>query len=129
MGQPPEVKIVGRDRMSLLGLMLGKIIENNLAFPRKAARAQGIKGRLGVTGGRMSLTIAFDGDTITIERGLTPPLGATIRGSLDGLLYVSIGGGILRSFFSGDIFVSGNPILALKALPLFRVERPEDGEA
>ncbi len=125
MGTKPELRIVDRERMSLLGLMIGGIIESGLANPEKAALVRRLKGKLGVTAGRMSLTLEFDRRSVIVTRGLDAPLKATIRGSLSALLGVSLGHGVTGSFLSGDIGLSGNPLFALKALPLFRVDRQE----
>ncbi len=93
--------------------------------PEKAARVRRLEGKLGVIAGRMSLTLEFDRSSVAVTRGLNDPLKATIRGSLSALLGVSLGQGIVGSFLSGDIGLSGNPFFALKTLPLFRVDRTE----
>ena len=125
METTPKLQIFDRERMSLLGLMIGGIIERGLDNPAKAALVGRLKGKLGVTAGRMSLTLEFDRRSVIVRRGLDLPLKATIRGSLGALLGVSLGQGIVGSFVSGDIGLSGNPLFALKTLPLFRVDRQE----
>lgn len=121
-----KLKFLDRDRTNLLGLMLGRIVENNLVVPKKAARARKMKGRLGVTAGRMSLTMEFSPDALTILPGIEGPLKTKIGGSFDALLRISLGEGLFRSFFAGEITFSGNPFFALRALPLFRVETREE---
>ena len=125
MEKKPELRIVDRERMSLLGLMIGGIIERGLMNPAKAALVPRLKGKLGVTAGRMSLTLEFDRRSVIVTRGLDASLKATISGSFSALLGVSLGKGIVGSFLSGDIGLSGNPLFALKTLPLFRVDRQE----
>ncbi|MCP4599892.1 MAG: SCP2 sterol-binding domain-containing protein [Proteobacteria bacterium] len=129
MTRTPEVRIVDRDQMNLLGLMLGGILKTNLSYPKKAALTRKMVGRLGVTAGRMSLTLDFNRDSISIIRGLDGPLRASIRGSLDILLRVSLGCGPIRPFLSGELSFSGNPLFALRALPLFRIEVREEDSA
>lgn len=118
MNKQPVLNFVQRDQMSLVGLMLGRIIEANLATPRGAAQASKLKGKLGVTAGKMSLTVDFKGDTVTITSGLDTGLRARVRGSLSGLLGVSLGHSLVKSFFAGQVSVSGNPFFAIRVLPL-----------
>ncbi len=112
--------IADPERMSLLGHMLGGILETNLARREAASLARRLRGSLGVTAGNMSVTLAFGERGVTITRGLSAGLKACIRGSLDGLLQVSLGKGPMRAFLAGDVSFSGNPFFALKILPLFR---------
>ena len=51
---------------------------------------------------------------------------ARVRGSLDGLLQVSLGRGPVRSCLAGEVSFKGNPFFVLRALPLMRVQT--DGE-
>ena len=130
MGGAPEFTIVDRERMSILGLMLGGIVEANLEDPRRAALARRLGGSLGVTAGKMSVTLSFRGDSIAMTRGLADRCRARVRGSLDGLLGVSLGKGPTRAFLSGEIGFSGNPLFALKTLPLPRAPpRRETGSS
>lgn len=123
MKRPTGLNIVDRDQMSLLGLMLGSIIENNLSSPKGAALARRLRGKLGVTAGRMSLTLEFDNGSIKMILGEGGGLKASVHGSLDSLLKVALGEGIIRPFLSGEVSFSGNPFFLLKALPLFYANR------
>jgi hypothetical protein len=122
-----ELSIVDEERMSLLGLMLGGLLADNLALPEGAARARKLSGSLGVTAGKMSVTLRFDRGPVTVVRGLEDRLRARVRGSLDGLLQVSLGRGPVRSFLAGEVSFRGSPFFVLKVLPLMRVRRSGDG--
>lgn len=121
MSDTPMLTIVDRERMSLLGLMLGGVIERNLALPEGRAAARKLSGSLGVTAGKMSVTLHFDRESVSLTRGLGEHLRARVRGSLDGLLQVSLGRGPVRSFLAGEVSFKGNPLFVLKVLPLMRV--------
>jgi hypothetical protein len=123
MSAESNLTIVDRDRMSLLGLMLGGVLARNLERPEVSAAAAKLNGDLGVTAGKMSVTLSFDRGRVTVTRGLGDRLKARVRGSLDGLLQVSLGRGPVRSFLAGEVSFKGNPLFVLKALPLMRVER------
>jgi hypothetical protein len=127
MDDRPSLTIADPERMSLLGHMLGGILETNLARREAADIARRLRGSLGVTAGRMSVTLVFEERGVTIARGLASRLRARIRGSLDGLLQVSLGKGPVRAFLAGDVSFSGNPFFALKVLPLFRAPGAERG--
>jgi hypothetical protein len=120
MPDPVKLDIVDKDQMSLLGLMLGGVIGDNLSRPEGEALARKLKGALGVTAGRMSVTLRFDRGPVTMVRGLDQKLRSRVRGSLDGLLQVSLGRGAVRSFLAGEVSFKGSPLFALKALPLMR---------
>ena len=111
--------------MNLLGLMLGGVITRNLERPEAAAAARKLAGTLAVTAGKMSITLRFDRGPITLTRGAAARARARIKGSLDGLLQVSLGRGPIRSFLAGELSLKGSPFFALKTLPLMRAQ-PRD---
>ena len=117
-----RLEIVEPERMNLLGLMMGDVVEANLKTPHGESLAAGLSGKLGVTAGRMKITLHFKRGDISMTRGHAPSLTAAVRGSLDGLLQVSLGRGPLKAFFAGDVTFSGNPFFVLKVLPLVRVQ-------
>jgi hypothetical protein len=118
--------IVDRDQMSILGLMIGEIIASNIARPRGAALARRLKGNVGVTAGKMSVTLTFDKGPVKLIRGLVGKPRSRVRGTLAGLLRVSLGGLPIRSFLGGDLSISGNPLFLLRILPLIRVSSTGD---
>ena len=121
MSADVSFRIDQRDEMSLLGLMLGEVLEANVAQPRGAALARQLRGSIGVRAGRMAVTIRFDRRSVALARGIDSNVKARVKGSLDALLQVSLGRGAIRSFLAGEIGFGGNPFFLLKALPLMRV--------
>lgn len=124
MSEAPQLTIEDIERMNLLGLMLGGVIARNLAQPAGAAAARKLHGSLAVTAGKMSITLRFDRGPITLTRGAAERTRARIKGSLDGLLQVSLGRGPIRAFLAGELSFRGSPLFALKTLPLMRAVPP-----
>lgn len=114
------VEIVHPDEMSLLGLMIGRMIERNLADNKIASKIRGVRGKIGITAGRMTITLEFDRGTVRILGGAHGPFRAAIRGSLGELLKIAVGGSPVLSYLRGKIRMKGNPLLALKVMPLVR---------
>ena len=127
MPDQSQLIIEDRERMNLLGLMLGGVIARNLAHPEVAALARKLSGSLAVTAGKMTITLRFDRGPVTVIRGAADRPRARIKGSLDGLLQVSLGRGPIRSFLAGELSFKGSPFFALKTLPLMRVRAEAPG--
>jgi len=128
MNSQQTLRIEGAQEMNLLGLMLGGILERNLATPKGAALADKLSGRLGVTAGKMKVTMSFGEEGITLHRGHLDGLKASVKGSLDGLLQVSLGRGPVKSFLAGEVSFGGNPFFVLKVLPLMRTDNGRSGD-
>lgn len=106
--------------MNLLGLMLGGVVASNLASPKGAALASRLTGALGITSGKMSITLGFKGGEVTVSRGLENNLKSHVRGSLNALLEISLGRSPISAFLTGDVSFKGNPFFLLKLVPLLR---------
>jgi hypothetical protein len=112
--------IQDRDRMNLLGLMLGGVVASNLASTKGAALASRLSGALGITAGKMTITVKFAGDEVTVSRGLQAGLKSHVRGSLNSLLQISLGRSPVGAFLAGDISFTGSLFFLLKLVPLLR---------
>lgn len=110
--------------MNLLGLLLAQVIGRNLATETGARRSRALRGAVGVTAGKMSITLRFGNGPLTMARGLDGRLDAAVRGGLDGLLQVSLGRSVVGAFLGGAVRFSGNPLLLLRLVPLLRAPRP-----
>jgi hypothetical protein len=119
---PDDVTLVleNRDEMSLLGLMLGEVLEANLARPEGSALARRLSGAVAVRAGGMCVTLRFERDRVVVARGADPGARSRVKGSLDALLQVSLGRGAIKAFLAGEIGFGGSPFFLLKALPLLR---------
>ena len=129
MKEKIQVNLADIKRMSLLGLMMGRIIERSTSNTKGADRVSRIKGRLGVTAGHMSVTLDFEDGSVSILPGLNQPLKAAVVGSLSALLNVSVEQRPIRSFLRGEVSLKGNPLFAFKVLPLFYVAENKDVKA
>lgn len=107
--------------MSLLGLLLGSIIQRNLADADKLKRFAGINGAVEVHAGQMVVTLHFEGGKLTISRGAADSPRATVRGSLQTLMGLSLGSGMVGPWLSGRLKAQGSLLMLLKLKPLLAV--------
>lgn len=109
-------------RMNLLGLMLGNLIERNLAahepLRRRLAR---LKGTVAVQAGEMRVTLCFGGGALAIRRGADPSARASIAGSMDTLLGLAQGRGMIGPVLAGRLKPRGNLLFLLRVKPLLQV--------
>jgi hypothetical protein len=82
-------------RMSLLGLILGSILERNLADPRRQRAAQRLHGEIVVQAGEMVVTLRCGDGVVRICRGAADRPRASIRGALHTLIELALGGSMI----------------------------------
>jgi hypothetical protein len=107
--------------MSLLGLLLGNIIERQAERPESIKRLQKLRGTLVVEVGTMTISLQFADGKVTILRGAAEGARARVIGSMQALLNVSLGKGMVGPWLSGRIKTKGSLIMLLRVLPLMRV--------
>ena len=117
-----HVVIEQPERMNLLGLMLGQLLERNLARPELLARAQKISGSVAVVVGEMGITMTFFQGKVTVIRGASDDASARVSGSMPDLLQLSLGGGMVGLWLSGKLKTRGSLFLLLKLKPLLAAE-------
>lgn len=108
------------ERMNLLGLILGGIIERNLEHERHRRTFQRLGGEVEVRAGGMLVTMAFDAGRLTIRRGGAERPRARVGGSLDALMQLSLGGGMVGPWLSGKLKTGGSLLLLLRMRPLLQ---------
>jgi hypothetical protein len=118
------MKIVIEDvqKMNLLGLMLANIMERNLTNPTKQQAIRQIQGDVVIRAGEMVITLRFENNTIHIFRGAVDRPRAAIHGSLDTLMRLSLGGGMIRPVLTSKLKPQGNLFLLLKLRRLLQIE-------
>lgn len=116
----PRVVIDDPPTMSLLGLLLGNIIERRAAEPDAVRRLGKLKGAMVVEAGQMTITMAFADGCVTISRGAVEKPRARVRGSMDALMKIALGGGMVGPYLAGRIKAKGSLGMLLKVLPLMR---------
>ncbi len=121
-GAPERALVVIDDapRMNLLGLLLGSIIERQAQQEPARKRLARLRGALVVKAGEMSITLSFADGRVTVSRGAAKAPRAVVEGSMQALMNVALGGGLVGPWLAGRLRTRGNPLLLLKVLPLMR---------
>jgi hypothetical protein len=114
------VVIEDAPRMNLLGLLLGSIIERQAQQEPARKRLARLRGALVVKAGEMSITLSFSDGRVTVSRGAAKAPRAVVEGSMQALMNVALGGGLVGPWLAGRLRTRGNPLLLLKVLPLMR---------
>jgi hypothetical protein len=118
----PEAHVIIDDppSMSLLGLLLGSIIERQTDRPQSIKRIEKLRGALVVEAGTMTITLQFADGKVTILRGAAEGARARVRGSMEALLNISLGKGMVMPWLLGRIKTKGSLIMLLRVIPLMR---------
>jgi SCP-2 sterol transfer family len=106
--------------MSLLGLLMGSIIERRSIQPEGVKRLEKLRGALVVEAGTMTITLQFAEGKVTVLRGAIDGARARVRGSMEALLNISLGKGMVGPWLSGRIKTKGSLLMLLRVLPLMR---------
>lgn len=122
MTTPPAVTIDDPPRMNLLGLILGNIIERNLADPARQRGAARLRGDVVVQAGEMIVTLSFAESGVTVRRGAAARPRAAVRGSLDTLMGLALGRGMVGPVLAGRLKPQGSLLQLLRMRRLLRVE-------
>lgn len=117
---PFDVVLDDAPRMNLLGLLLRGLLVTNLAEPRLAVRAAGLKGTVEVAAGRMVANLAFEGSRVVIRTGPAERARARVAGDMVALLDVVARRALVGPVVSGKIRLGGNLFFLLRLLPLLR---------
>jgi len=120
MSEEPRVVIDDPPSMNLLGLLLGSIIERQAGTAATQRRLNKLRGALVVEAGSMTISMTFDGGRVTISRGAVDHPRAKVHGTMQGLMDISLGGGMVGPWLAGRIKTQGNLFMLLKVLPLMR---------
>jgi len=68
----------------------------------------------------MAITMQFGEGKLTIKRGAAESPKSRVRGSMEALLNISLGGGMVGPWLSGRIKTRGSLLMLLRVLPLMR---------
>lgn len=116
-----QVTIADPERMSMLGLMLGSVLERRLAQPGPARLARFLRGNILINASGMQVTLRFGDGRVEITR--EPPAGrptAEVSGTMAGMLDAALGRDRVRRFLRGDLKVRGRPDCLVGLLLLLR---------
>ncbi|MDY0003078.1 MAG: hypothetical protein RBU30_17395 [Polyangia bacterium] len=107
--------------MSLLGLLLGSIIARRAESPGGQKKLAKLKGDVVVEAGQMVITMRFAEGKVTISRGAVEGPRARVKGSMDALMKISLGGGMVGPWLAGRIKTQGSLPMLLGVMPLMKV--------
>ncbi len=110
------------ERMSLLGLILASIIRRNLEHEENLARLKRLDGAVAVTAGEMQVTLRFADGALTVTRAQEDKPRAAVSGTMDSLMGVSLGQGMVGPWLAGKLKTRGNLLFLLKMLPLMTAD-------
>lgn len=116
----PRVRFATPGEMNLLGYILRALIERNLETPRGAKAFSRMKGRVMVGASAMRVTLEFSGDELVMRVGDQPKADARVHGSMDALLGVALGHGMVGPVLSGKLKVGGKAWRLLRMLKLMQ---------
>ena len=114
------VEIEKPRRMNLLGLMLGDVLTRSVAR-RGPDGLGGLAGDVVVEAGRMAITLRFEEGRVLVKRGAKESARARLSGSLNTLLNMALGGGMVWPLLTRRLRIGGNPFVLLKLRSLLRV--------
>jgi len=109
-------------RMNLLGLILANIMERNMAGdPKVWRRFERLAADVVVRAGEMVVTLRFGEGSVLVKRGAEGRARAQVSGSLDALVDMALGGGMVGPVLAGRLKPKGSLLLLLKLKRLLRV--------
>ncbi|MFH1129945.1 MAG: SCP2 sterol-binding domain-containing protein [Pseudomonadota bacterium] len=108
--------------MNLLGLIVGNILERNIADPKARAYFAKLGGDVVVQAGEMFVTLEFKKGELVITRTLSSNPRAKIKGALRAFVDLALGKSVFGLFLSGRLKIQGNPFFLLKMKPLLLVK-------
>ena len=111
--------------MNLLGYILRGLVERNLETPKGAKAFSKMKGTVLVGASKMTVTLDFSGEDLQMEVGAQDRQSRSdvrVRGSMDTLLGVSLGKGMVWPVVTRRLKVGGKVWRLLRMLPLLKAE-------
>lgn len=120
MEEAPRVLIDDPPTMSLLGLLLGSIIARRAELPDGQKRLAKLKGAVVVEAGQMIISMRFAEGRVTVSRGAVEKPRARVKGSMDALMKIALGGGMVGPWLAGRIKTQGSLPLLLGVMPLMK---------
>jgi hypothetical protein len=118
----PQVVFHPPGEMNLLGYILRSLLDRNLKSPGGERAFRKMKGKVLVGASQMKVTLDFDGDDLQISVGLVGKAQARVQGSMDTLLGVALGKGMVGPVLSGKLKVGGRVWRLLRMLKLLEAE-------
>jgi ubiquinone biosynthesis protein UbiJ len=109
--------------MNLLGYILRSLIERNLKTGAGVRALSRMKGKVNVGASTMKVALHFQGDRVEIGVGWPERADARVQGSMDTLLSVALGQGMVAPVLAGRLKVGGKIWKLLPMLKLLQAEK------
>ena len=107
--------------MNLLGLILAGVIERNLQDEKALRKFERLDAEVVVEAGAMVATLRFQRGRLVVVRGAAERPRARVGGSLDALMSLSLGGGMVGPWLTGRLKTRGSLLLLLRLRRLLQV--------
>jgi len=118
----PRVRFDPPGEMNLVGYILAALIERNLQTEAGQRAFAKMKGTVLVGASKMAVTLDFTGEDLVMSVGQRGKPGARVAGSMDTLLGVSLGRGMVGPVLSGKLKIGGKAWRLLRMLKLMKAE-------
>ncbi len=118
-----EVIFTKPGEMNLLGYIFCSLVERNLATAPGARAFAKMKGTVWVGASDMRITLEFKDQKVYMTVGEQGKAAVRVRGSMDTLLGVSLGKGMVGPVLSGKLKIGGKIWRLLPMLKLLAAEK------
>lgn len=118
----PDIKFDPPGEMNLVGYILAALIERNLQTGAGQKAFAKMKGTVLVGASKMKVTMDFTGEDLVMSVGQKGKPGARVAGSMDTLLGVALGKGMVGPVLSGKLKIGGKAWRLLRMLKLMKAE-------
>lgn len=119
----PEVKIVEINKISIAGLIIKRIIDNNLQDDRKYRKISRVDSIINIQAGRMKLQLILNRGDIEVKAGHHPNPTASVSGTLEAIM--AMGQKKYHQmpikFLTGDFKIGGNPMALLPLMGILEM--------
>lgn len=120
-----RVLIKDKNSMNLFGLFVASILRRSLQSSSKLRQIRRLRCTVLLQASGMKVTARFKDGEVEISSDPTEHPTASVSGSLDTLLKISLGQNFLGLLFTRQIKVKGNLFILLKLLGVMRISEYE----
>lgn len=109
------------EKANIMVLMLKKILERNLEEPSVCEKIKNLDSVIYLKAGKMSCVLIISYGKISLLDEINKKYDAKVEGNLKDFLGIALGKYPVVSFLKKKLKVSGNPLVLLPLLSLFKV--------
>jgi len=118
-----EVRIENPGSMSIMGLILKKIVDNNISNPARRAKIANLDSTINIQAGKMKIHLVMKGGDVEIRHGWHANPTATVVGSMDAIMAVGKGHyhKVPLYFITRNFKVGGNLFALLPLMSIMKM--------